>query len=100
MRCESKATRLDVLMTDARPKTKSPTCAPRRASGKVTLRIERGASLEENDLEPALGQLFCCPTPGSTGTDHDRVVDRHVDTVTRLELFPIWFSCRAPDVFR
>jgi hypothetical protein len=53
MRCESKAPRLDVLITQASPKTKCPTGRPGRAGGKVTLRVERGTSLEENDLEPA-----------------------------------------------
>jgi len=76
---------LDVLITYASPKTKCPTRTPRRGRGKVTLRVERGTSLQENDLEPAFGQLFCCPTSGSAGTHHYGVVDHHVDTVTRLE---------------
>jgi len=44
-----------VLIMHASPKTKCPTRRTRLARGKVTLRVERATSLEENYREPAFG---------------------------------------------
>src|SRR5712691_721036 len=77
MRCEKGAPCLDVLIMQASPKTECPTRRPRRARGKVTWRVERATSLQENDREPAFGQLFRCPTSGRAGPDHDRIIDHH-----------------------
>jgi hypothetical protein len=75
MRREKGAPRLDVLTLHASPETKCPTRTPGRPGGKVSLRVECAAGLEEDDVEPALRQLLGRPTSGGAGPDHDGVMD-------------------------